>query len=162
MVAERQFYQGVALQAVDDKGRVAIPADIRTVLERNSPERTIIVAKHPDDPCLTAHDTAWTQIKGERLDRRLEKALDDGKQVDGRAKRNVHGQNERANFDSSARFILPGYYRERVGIERWACFVGAGDEFEIWAPEILVATPSVDEEIQRLCRYHCKQRGVAL
>ena len=130
-VSDRELYEGFALQAVDDKGRVAIPADLRVTFDRNSVERVLMVGKHSLDPCLIAHD-------------------------------NLHGRLDRAKLDSSNRVILSPYHLDRVKIGDWAFFLGVGNQFEIWAPEVLVKTDTVDDEIRDICRFYCQQKGVAL
>ena len=37
-MSERELYQGYGLQAVDEKGRVAIPASLRGSVEANNPD----------------------------------------------------------------------------------------------------------------------------
>jgi MraZ protein len=70
VLADRELFEGFALQAVDLKGRVAIPADLRAAAERNSDIRQIVVGLHPEDPCLSAHDLSWSKEKYDRLDRK--------------------------------------------------------------------------------------------
>ena len=163
-VSDRELYEGFALQAVDDKGRVAIPADLRVTFDRNSVERVLMVGKHSLDPCLIAHDIAWSQANGMRIAERNERALDEGRvdAVDPRAGRNLHGRLDRAKLDSSNRVILSPYHLDRVKIGDWAFFLGVGNQFEIWAPEVLVKTDTVDDEIRDICRFYCQQKGVAL
>jgi MraZ protein len=160
-VADRELYRGFALQAVDEKGRVAIPSDLRTALDKNSPAKQVIVAKHDREPCIAVRDTEWDRERHARVDRRQEAALDDGKSVDFSAKRRMSIV-ETAPYDGSGRFVLPPYFRQKAKIGKWALFVGASDEFEIWAPEVLLAQPDLDEELRDLCEYLCAQRGVAL
>ena len=50
------LFNGSALNAVDAKGRLSVPAFIRSVIERRSDARAIIIAGHEVDPCLTAYD----------------------------------------------------------------------------------------------------------
>jgi MraZ protein len=63
-VGEREAFNGFAMTAVDGKGRVAIPASMRAVIERNveaggGDPRPVVIALHPQDPCLIAYDPAW-------------------------------------------------------------------------------------------------------
>ena len=45
-VALEHLFQGSALNAVDAKGRVSVPAFLRSVIERRGDARTIVLAKH--------------------------------------------------------------------------------------------------------------------
>ena len=159
----RELYEGFALQAVDDKGRVAIPADLRAAVERNSDVRTIVVGRHPFDPCLMAHDQSWSQEKFSRIDNPEQSPFDDADTRVSRAKRRAFGAVERAPFDASGRFVLPPFFRDKAGIGKWAFFNGSGETFDIWAPEKLLAIGGGDnEEIREVCEFLCRQKGVAL
>ena len=53
------IYQGYALQAVDEKGRVAIPSSLRATLIARAPAgidpkdaQTVVLGFHESDPCL--------------------------------------------------------------------------------------------------------------
>lgn len=161
-VANRELYEGFALQAVDQKGRVAIPSDLRASAERNSDVRQIVIGLHPFDPCLSAHDIDWSREKYARIDKPELAPGDPDQRADARAKRRAFGLVERAPFDDSGRFVLPPFFRKRAKIERWAFFTGAGESFDIWAPEILFGTPDIDPTLREVCEYLCEVRGVKL
>lgn len=161
-MAEREIFQGFALQAVDPKGRVAIPADLRVAAERNSEERQVVVGLHGADRCISAHDVAWSKLKYERIDRREQQAEDRGEDADATAKRRAFGRVEKAPFDDSGRFVIPPFFRMKAGIQKWAFFNGSGDTFEIWAPEVLLKDESADPELREICEFLCGQKGVAL
>ena len=72
-VALEHLFQGSALNAVDAKGRVSIPAFLRGVIERRGDARTIVLAKHEAFPCLSAYDPAYAALKHAKLERLLEK-----------------------------------------------------------------------------------------
>lgn len=158
----RELYQGHTLQAVDDKGRVAIPGDLRAALEANSTSRSIMIGPHAEDPCMVAHDIEWSRIQHAEQAELKRLALIEGRPVDTRAARNLHGQLDRATCDSSWRFVLSAYQREEFGIDGWVYFVGAAEVFELWSPRMLIAADHVHEGIKRKCRHLCAQKGVAL
>jgi MraZ protein len=62
-VALEHLFQGSALNAVDAKGRVSIPAFLRSVIERRGDARTIVLAKHEAFPCLSAYDPGCSRRK---------------------------------------------------------------------------------------------------
>ncbi len=162
-MTNRELYEGFALQAVDAKGRVAIPADLRAAMERNSDSRTIVVRRAGN--CLTAYDVERSKEEFGRIHNREieaeEKAGLDGGVVPTRAKANAFGKVERTPFDPSGRFILPRFFKMKAGIGNWAFFVGHGDTFEIWAPEVLMAT-SDDEELKEICAFCLDEKKVVL
>jgi MraZ protein len=162
-LSARELFEGFALQAVDEKGRVAIPADLRAAVERNSDARAIVVGRHPFDPCLSVHDLSWSQEKFSRIDKPDESPFDGGGDGGARAKRRAFGAVERAPFDASGRFVLPPFFRAKAQIGKWAFFNGAGETFDIWAPEVLMRSQGADnEEIREVCEFLCQQKGVAL
>ncbi|AJP72063.1 division/cell wall cluster transcriptional repressor MraZ [Sphingomonas hengshuiensis] len=152
-MADRELFEGFALQAVDKKGRVAIPADLRAAVERNSEVRQIVVGVHPHDACLSAHDLAWSKEKYDRLDRKEQLAADRGEEADTRAKRRAFGQVEKAPFDDSGRFVFPPFFRMKAKIGDWAFFAGSGETFEIWAPEVLLKDENADPGLREICEY---------
>src|SRR5688572_17957079 len=72
-VALEHLFQGSALNAVDAKGRVSVPAFLRSVIERRGDARLITLAKHDAFPCLSAYDPAYAALKHSKLERLLEK-----------------------------------------------------------------------------------------
>ena len=162
-MTNRELYEGFALQAVDAKGRVAIPADLRAAMERNSDSRTIVVRRN--GACLSAYDVERSKDEFGRIHNRQIEAEEaaglDGGVVPTRAKANAFGKVERTPFDPSGRFILPRFFKMKAGIGNWAFFVGHGDTFEIWAPEVLMAT-SADEELKEICAFCLDEKRVTL
>lgn len=154
------LYEGNALQGVDAKGRVAIPAQFRSVVERNAegPDaRTIVVGKHPDLPCLRAYDTSWSQLNYERIDAR-EVQSDDAK-APQQEKARSFGNVDRAVFDPAGRFVLHGLLKRKAKIDDLAFFTGAGRTFNIWSPAVLLASDEADEETREWCEYYLELRG---
>ena len=152
---------------MDDKGRVAIPNALRSILAENAPRPdgkdggTIIVAVHEDQPCLMAYDPAYLAELKVELDRRAELSRGADGKIDPNIKRG--GANgEAVPFDGSGRFIMPGFPRFHAGIGANAFFWGTFDYIEIWDPKTLLDTPGVAPAMVSACRYHCQEKGIAL
>ena len=157
-----ELYEGFALQSVDEKGRAAIPADLRAAVERNSDVRQIVVGRHPFDPCLSVHDLSWSVEKFNRIDNPTESPYE-GDGAASRAKRRAFGAVERAPFDASGRFVIPPFFRAKAEIGKWAFFNGSGETFDIWSPAVLLKTNGADnEEIREVCEFLLSQKGVTL
>jgi MraZ protein len=161
-VADRELFEGFALQAVDQKGRVAIPADLRAAAERNSEARQIVISSHPFDPCLSAHDVNWSRTKFDRIDKPELVPGDASQKDNAQAKRRAFGPVEKAPYDDSGRFVIPPFFKKKAGIDKWALFYGSGESFEIWSPEILMKAPDIDPELREVCEYLCETKGVKL
>lgn len=154
------------MTAVDGKGRVAIPASMRAVIERNveaggGDARTVVVSLHPKDPCLIAYDPAWLKRSHDRLERREESLEEQGSQLDYNAKRRALALTESAGFDSSGRFVLPDFYAMKAKLLPGtdAVFSGAGNYFEIWNPDVLLATEGVEAALKELVEFTRAKRS---
>ena len=64
------FFQGSALNAVDAKGRLSVPAFVRSVVERRSDARAIVVGAHEIAPCLTAYGRGYARNLYDEMERR--------------------------------------------------------------------------------------------
>ena len=97
-VGDRDIYQGYALQAVDKKGRVAIPHALRAAVEANSGQRTLLIADHDKFPCMIAYDRNWSRLLYDRIERDHDRAANAGEKVD----RSNTGLHNFANVDEVA------------------------------------------------------------
>lgn len=152
------LFNGSALNAVDAKGRLSVPAFIRSVIERRSEAKAIIIGTHEVDPCLTAYDRNYARnlyVDNER--RRLNEEGADPHAHFARARR-TFGITEEVPYDSSGRIILPPMMRQKGRIHDLALFVGVGGTFEIWNPQL--ALESHDADLRELASYRLEERGV--
>lgn len=168
-VSGRSIFQGYALQQVDQKGRVAIPAVLRDTLIANTPGAeggkevaTLFLSTHESDRCLVGFDASFAQLRHERLIAREERALNETGAVDHNIMRSGLGATEPLPFDSSGRFILPAFPKNYAKIDRFAFFYGVGGTFEIWDPATLIANPNAPEIMKEAARFYMAEKGVAL
>jgi MraZ protein len=153
------LFNGSALNAVDAKGRLSVPAFIRSVVERRSDARGLIIGAHEVDPCLTAYDLNYARnLYAENERRRLVEEGTDPQAHFARARR-TFGITEEVPYDSSGRIILPPMMRRKGRIEDLALFVGVGGTFEIWNPRL--ALESGDADLRELAAYRLEEKGVA-
>ena len=162
-MGERGLFRGHALNAIDAKGRVAIPASIRKTIEANSSEPSVVIGKHARLPCLVGYDNGWAALLNAQIDRNEARALDNGRDFDSDGlTRSAFALTEDAGFDSSGRFVLPPFLRSKATLTHWALFLGTGNMFEIWSPHILIETPDVADDFKDLARYLLAERKVKL
>lgn len=161
-VTDFELYEGSALQGVDAKGRVAIPADFRAVFEKNSDARTIVIGVHPTLPCLRAYDLTWSRINFEEIREAMRSPDADVRKL--AEQRNADFSDvDRAPFDPSGRFVLDEFFRQEAKIEApgWAFFSGDAQTFNIWNPEILMAqADGVSAVTRRRCAHLMANRKV--
>jgi MraZ protein len=161
-VALEHLFQGSALNAVDAKGRVSIPAFLRGVIERRGDARTIVLAAHDSFPCLSAYDPAYAAMKHQKLERLLEKEETSADAQLEYQQRNLmaFAATEEVPYDSSGRIVMPPMMRRKGKIEDLALFLGAGETFQIWNPALLLADKSIPEDLKDIVRYRLEERGL--
>ncbi len=162
-MALEHLFQGSALNAVDAKGRVSVPAFLRTVIERRGDSRTIVLAKHTQFTCLDAYDPAYAALKHAKLERLLEKEETDADAQLIYQQRNLmaFAATEEVPYDSSGRVVLPPMMRRKGGIGDLALFLGTGETFQIWNPTTFLADPNIPEDMKDIARYRLEERGVS-
>lgn len=160
-MALEHLFQGSALNAVDAKGRVSVPAFLRSVIERRGDARTIVLAKHESFPALSAYDPAYAALKHSKIERLFEKQEGDSEAALEYQQRNLmaFAATEEVPYDSSGRIVLPPMMRRKGQVEDLALFLGAGETFQIWNPELLLAEPRIPEDMKDIARFRLEERG---
>ena len=156
------FFQGSALNAVDAKGRLSVPAFVRSVIERGSDARVIVIGSHEVSPCLTGYGRNYARSLFQEMERRRLVEEGQGAGVEGhysRARR-LFGMTEEVPYDTSGRIILPPMMRRKGRIEDLALFVGVGGVVEIWNPRI--ALEEGDADLREIAAYRLEEKGIAL
>jgi len=163
-VALEHLFQGSALNAVDAKGRVSVPAFLRSVIERRGDARTIVLAKHEVFPCLAAYDPAYAALKYAKIERLAEKEETTGGSDLDYARRTLmaFGATEEVPYDSSGRILLPPMMRRKGAIEDLALFIGAGETFQVWNPRLFLEDKNVPEDMKDIARFRLEERGASL
>ena len=128
---------GLAEHALDEKGRLVVPARFR---ERLGAGFVLTIAR--PDPCLALYPSAiWMEFCA-----RLEAAprKDDSFR---RMVRSIFALTEDVGCDAQGRILIPAALREYAGIERDVVSVGALTRVEIWAKERFKAHSEPSEKI---------------
>lgn len=154
------LFNGSALSAVDAKGRLSVPAFIRSVVERRSEARAIVIGTQEGSSCLNAYDRGYAKFLFQENERRRLAEEGDGADLarhQARARR-TFGLTEDVPYDTSGRIILPPMLRRRGSIDELALFVGIGGTFEIWNPKL--ALTSGDADLAELAAYRLEEKGL--
>ena len=161
-MALEHLFQGSALNVVDAKGRVSVPAFLRQVIERRGDARTIVLAKHDAFTALAAYDPAHAALKHAKLERLLEKQETDPAAELDHARRTMmaFGATEEVPYDSSGRIVLPPMMRAKGKIEELALFIGVGETFQIWNPTLFLKDDNVPEDMKDIARFRLEERGL--
>jgi MraZ protein len=155
------FFQGSALNAVDAKGRLSVPAFVRSAIERHSEARAIVVGAHEIAPCLTAYGRGYARNLYHDMERRRLADEEKGGALEdhyARARR-LFGMTEDVPYDPSGRIILPTMMRRKGRIGDLALFVGVGGTVEIWNPRI--ALEQGDRDLKEIAAWRLEEKGIA-
>ena len=160
-MADRAVFKGYALQGIDGKGRVALPASMRAVVEAAKGERTLLLSDDDKRDCLRAADQNWSDRLYDRLTEDANRALNAGQEIDREEiAASAFGRFDEVPFDASGRFILPPFLRKKGELTDLAFFWGAGDTVEIWNPRTL-ADANADAAKKERCAWLMAERGAA-
>lgn len=156
------LYSGPGISAIDDKGRLAVPANLRNSVpaEGDKGARTLCITRHEKSECLIAFGPDRLQKMLADIEREEEIAVARGDSYDrDDANRRKFGLVETVSLDGSGRFILPPFLKQLSGLDRNAFFHGAGDYFEIWNPEALMASGDSYAPLKQACSFYLEAAG---
>lgn len=127
MHAELPRFMGSVEHALDEKGRLIVPARYR---ERLGPVFVLTVGQ--PDPCLALYPAAtWAGVCA-----RLEEAPRKDESF-RRFVRFLFAHSEEVTCDAQGRLLIPMALRTYAGIEREVASIGSLSRIEIWAKERL-------------------------
>jgi MraZ protein len=150
------FFTGKWLNTVDAKGRVSVPSPIRKIITARIPDaKTMMLARHDRDQCIKGFDKSYLALAYGDMRAEQKSDIENGRPTDSRFSRSttLFGSTEEIAIDGSGRIILPPGLRRRAGITDSALFIGAGETFEIWSPEIALQSaerPDIREFAEEL------------
>ena len=157
-VLEREhLFRGSALNAVDAKGRLSVPAFIRQKVERRSDEKLLVLSVHPDFQCLVGYDANYSAVVQDKAEKKLGDNPDAAAELDLQA--SMFAGTVDVAYDPSGRIVMPPRLKRRADIGDLAMFVGMGGEFQIWNPHI--ALKSNSPALRELAADLLEERGVA-
>ncbi|MBZ0168409.1 protein mraZ [Candidatus Methylomirabilis lanthanidiphila] len=123
------MFRGSFEHAIDDKGRLSIPARYREILKRRR-ERELILVDPLFDACIVAYPIkTWQQIEQNLLnngnsDKRFREYA-----------RLISAHAVESMIDSQGRILIPPQLRGKADLRRDVMIVGVLDKIEIWNRE---------------------------
>lgn len=150
------FFTGKWLNTVDAKGRVSVPSPIRKIITaRTSEAKAMMLARHDHDQCIRGFDKGYLKLAYGDMRAQREADIQAGRATNPRATppTTLFGSTEEIAIDGSGRIILPPGLRRRAAITDGALFIGAGETFEIWSPEVALQStdrPDIREFAEEL------------
>ncbi len=119
------------INKVDKKGRVSVPAQFRAELAAESFQGIVLFRSNAH---AALEGFAWSYMQ--EISRRLENFDLFSPDQDDLAT-TVFGETVQLPFDGDGRIVLPTDLLEFAGVGERAAFVGLGNKFQVWNPEIL-------------------------
>jgi len=116
------MFRGQFEHAIDEKGRLSIPAKFREALRK---EKTLVLTS--SDAYLTAYPLKEWRALEDRL-----RANPKFKREQRDFLRFVYSSAEDVAMDSQGRILVPQGLRQRAGIMREVVIIGMMDTIEIW------------------------------
>jgi MraZ protein len=114
---------------MDAKGRIAIPARVRELLQEACAGRVVVTA-HTENRCLHVFpEPQWQEILP-----KIE-AFPSFNKISRRAKLLLMGHASPLELDSNGRVLLPPTLREYAGMEKKLILVGQGKSMELWCED---------------------------
>jgi MraZ protein len=156
------LFQGHALNAVDAKGRVSVPASFRALIGKRAlansldPDNTLMIGEHSTGACLTALDP----VASSEFDSRLRATIEDMEELEAK-RADAFGSLESVKFDTAGRMQLSPMLRSLGGIEDLAFFVGAGSTFQIWNPLTAMRKLPEGSRNRKPLAFLLNERGIA-
>ena len=132
---------------VDKKGRVSVPASFRSVLAGENFGGIIAYPSFVYD-CIEASGINRIERLSESIDN-----LDPYSEERDAFATSILGGCVQLSFDGDGRVVLPENLIEVAGLKDQAVFVGKGQTFEIWSPEMF------DEYSQKAREFAKANRG---
>ena len=137
MHADLPRFTGSVEHALDDKGRLIVPARFRERLGTG-----FVLSIAPPDPCLALYPAStWAEFCD-----RLEAAPRKDEQF-RRMVRYLFAHTEEVACDAQGRLLIPTPLRHYAGIERDVTSIGSLTRVEVWAKERLGAHAAPKGEV---------------
>lgn len=119
------MFRGLMSLALDEKGRMAIPARYRDLMLA---EGHLVVTIDTEERCLLLYPASqW-----EAIERKLE-SLPSFHPVTRRIQRLLIGHATDVEMDRGGRILVPPLLRDYAGLDKVVMLVGQGKKFELWS-----------------------------
>ena len=138
-------FLSTAVNRIDAKGRVSVPARFRAVVQKRGYQE-LYALKTLDRPAM---DVGGLDLL-DRFEERIA-AEDPLMQLSDDLSYHIHGDSEFLKLDAEGRITLTDFIRDHTGITTDVAFVGRGSFFQIWEPDRLTAYGAAVRE--RLIRH---------
>ncbi|MFL2840398.1 MAG: division/cell wall cluster transcriptional repressor MraZ [Pseudohongiellaceae bacterium] len=123
------LFRGLHSITLDAKGRMAIPARFRGIVESHCQGQLVVTIDQDGESLVIYPLNEFVEIE------RKVAALSSFHPESKRLKNIFIGHATEVNLDSSSRILIPLNLREFVGLDKKAALVGQGNKLAIWNDE---------------------------
>ncbi|SSC66316.1 division/cell wall cluster transcriptional repressor MraZ [Ciceribacter selenitireducens] len=137
-----------AINRIDAKGRVSVPAVFRAVLAQRDIQELY---------CIQDFVFPAISIGGPDLLERYERQISAGDPFSREGNEMsllVHGGGVFMKLDAEGRLMVTDFIRDFTGITAEVCFVGRSDHFQLWQPQAFHEAQVAAREARRLRGLH--------
>ncbi len=115
--------------ALDAKGRLAIPARYRELIDQRCQGKMVLTMQHHGQSLMLYPETDVDEVA------RNVSRLSDFDPLEANMKYLIIGHASYLELDSSGRVLVPQLLRELVGIDKKVALVGQSNKLELWNEE---------------------------
>ena len=150
-----EFFHGYALNAVDAKSRLSIPAEFREVILARSGTKDLYIGPAPGIDCLIGHDKSYDASLQARL------AAVDEESPEGAFRATfLFGSSNALKIDEAGRIVLTAGLKDLGDITNHVWFVAGGNWFQMWNPYRYLEQAGIDPRMFRILRREMVAKGL--
>ena len=157
-------YSGSAISAIDDKGRLSIPAFLRNHLVASSNGRILCLGFHEKWHCLVGYGLSRKADILSDIEKQWAAAMTRGDDFDkDAAGASKFTSLQELSFDASGRFVMPPQLSGIRGIKNKVFIHGIGSTFCLWDPQTLLDTTDdvpVDRQLVEFYLQEADQKSI--
>lgn len=131
------------------KNRLSVPSALRETVEARSGVKALVLGPAEHAPCLVGYDVSHYERLQAGLAAQFAGDFGPARSVKART---LFGLAEQLKYDDTGRIVLSPTLRDLGELQADALFLGAGDYFELWAPELLLAEEGQDPRLLKTVR----------
>lgn len=123
------FFKGLYEGKIDDKGRMVLPAKLKSSLPEND-RGQMVLQLGLKEKCLFLHPNGVFEEKMKKIS-----MLNEFREVNRVLQRQILSNCTDTELDSSGRFAISKSFLEFASLEKEVIIIGVGDRMELWSPE---------------------------
>lgn len=155
-----EFFHGYALNAIDAKNRLSIPADYRDVIMARSGCKDLLIGPgHGGADCLMAYDKSYAAELTAEYKARHGAGTDRARYDEAAF---LFGSALPLKIDEAGRIVMSNTLRDLGDITSHVWFVAGGDWFELWNPWRYLERQNLDPRMLRILKREMEAKGLPL